>query len=29
MEQNEQWLKWAVELQTLVQTGLVYLKDVF
>lgn len=29
MEQNEQWLKWAVELQTLVRTGLAYLKDVF
>lgn len=29
MEKNEQWLKWAVELQALAQTGLAYSKDVF
>lgn len=29
MERNEQWLKWAVELQSLAQAGLHYSKDVF
>jgi len=29
MERNEQWLKWAVELQSLAQAGLYYSKDVF
>lgn len=29
MEQREQWLKWAVELQGLAQAGLCYGKDVF
>lgn len=29
MEQKELWLKWAVELQALAQTGLYYSKDVF
>ena len=29
MEQKELWLKWAVELQALAQTGLYYSKDIF
>ena len=29
MEKNEQWLKWAVELQALAQNGLFYGKDKF
>lgn len=29
MEQNEKWLSWAVELQSLAQTGLFYTKDEF
>lgn len=29
MEQNEQWLRWAVELQSIAQAGLYYGKDVF
>jgi len=29
MERNEQWLKWAVELQSLAQAGLHYSKDDF
>lgn len=29
MEKNEQWLKWAVELQSLAQQGLFYTKDDF
>lgn len=29
MEQNEKWLNWAVELQSLAQAGLFYTKDPF
>jgi len=29
MDKNEQWLKWAVELQSLAQAGLTYGKDVY
>ena len=29
MDKNEQWLKWAVELQALAQSGLYYEKDKF
>lgn len=29
MEKNEQWLQWAVELQSIAQAGLFYGKDVF
>lgn len=29
MDKNEQWLKWAVELQALAQSGLYYGKDKF
>ena len=29
MTKNEQWLQWAVELQSLAQAGLTYGKDVF
>jgi len=29
MNKNEQWLKWAVELQSLAQAGLFYAKDDF
>ena len=29
MERNEQWLQWAVELQSLAQAGLTYGKDVY
>lgn len=29
MNRNEQWLQWAVELQSLAQAGLTYGKDVF
>lgn len=29
MDKNEQWLKWAVELQAIAQTGLFYGKDKF
>ena len=29
MEQNEQWLQWAVELQALAQAGLTYCQDVY
>lgn len=29
MEHNEQWLKWAVELQALAQAGIFYAKDDF
>lgn len=29
MEQNEQWLQWAVELQALAQAGLTYGKDIY
>lgn len=29
MEQREQWLQWAVELQSLAQAGLTYGKDVY
>ncbi|MCC8151726.1 MAG: NUDIX hydrolase N-terminal domain-containing protein [Lachnospiraceae bacterium] len=29
MNQNEQWLQWAVELQSLAQAGLYYAKDQF
>lgn len=29
MEQNEMWLEWAVELQSIAQAGLFYGKDVF
>lgn len=29
MNTNEQWLKWAVELQSLAQAGLFYAKDNF
>jgi len=29
MEKNEQWLKWAVELQSLAQAGIYYAKDDF
>lgn len=29
MDKNEQWLKWAVELQTIAQNGLFYGKDKF
>lgn len=29
MEHNEQWLQWAVELQSIAQAGLYYGKDVF
>jgi len=29
MEKNEQWLKWAIELQSLAQAGLFYTKDDF
>ena len=29
MEQNEKWLQWAVELQSLAQAGLYYGKDPF
>ena len=27
MEQNEKWLQWAVELQSLAQAGIHYTKD--
>ena len=29
MEQNQQWLDWAVELQALAQAGLFYSKDIY
>ena len=29
MDRNEQWLQWAIELQSLAQTGLTYGKDVY
>ena len=29
MNQNERWLEWAVELQSLAQAGLTYGKDVY
>lgn len=29
MNKNEQWLQWAVELQSLAQAGLTYSKDIF
>lgn len=29
MDRNEQWLKWAIELQSLAQAGLTYGKDVY
>ena len=29
MKNNPQWLQWAVELQSLAQTGLAYCKDVY
>ena len=29
MDKNEQWLKWAVELQAIAQGGLFYGKDKF
>ena len=29
MVQNEKWLDWAIELQSLAQAGLFYTKDVF
>ena len=29
MKQNEKWLQWAVELQSLAQAGLYYGKDRF
>ncbi len=29
MDKNEQWLRWAVELQALAQAGIFYSKDVF
>ena len=29
MNRNEQWLQWAIELQSLAQTGLTYGKDVY
>lgn len=29
MERNEQWLQWAIELQSLAQAGLTYGKDVY
>ena len=29
MEKNEQWLQWAVELQSIAQAGLMYGKDKF
>lgn len=29
MNQNEKWLQWAVELQSLAQAGLAYCKDVY
>lgn len=29
MEKNEQWLQWAIELQSLAQAGLTYGKDVY
>ena len=29
MNQNEKWLQWAVELQSLAQAGLFYSKDKF
>lgn len=29
MNKNEQWLKWAIELQSLAQAGLTYGKDVY
>ena len=29
MEKNERWLQWAVELQSIAQTGLFYVKDDF
>ncbi|MDO4312639.1 MAG: NUDIX hydrolase [Eubacteriales bacterium] len=29
MDKNEQWLQWAVELQSLAQAGLFYAKDAF
>lgn len=29
MDKNEQWLKWAVELQSLAQSGIFYSKDEF
>lgn len=29
MDRNEQWMQWAVELQSLAQAGLTYCKDVY
>ena len=29
MDRNEQWLQWAIELQSLAQAGLTYGKDVY
>ena len=29
MDNNEKWLQWAVELQSLAQAGIFYGKDVF
>ncbi len=29
MNENEKWLKWAIELQSLAQAGLTYAKDVY
>ena len=29
MNRNEKWLEWAVELQSLAQTGLAYVKDAY
>lgn len=29
MDRNEQWLQWAIELQSLAQAGLTYGKDIY